>query len=140
MFKITIFIRPRDGFNFREWFEEEELQDELPVYFDFDEDYEEGESEVCVLSGMGEEAPIEGIIDLFGDASDLVIEWYSNNLPSEKIEDPAEVGTVEDGDVIAIYGDCCGVYNYIETEPCCYRSECKLMTPQEFFDREPAFW
>ena len=25
MFKITIYVRPRDGFKFKEWFEEEEL-------------------------------------------------------------------------------------------------------------------
>lgn len=141
MFKITIYVRPRDGFKFKEWFEEEELQDVLSVYLDFDEDCEnEEDSKVYVLSGMYDEVPIEDIIDLLGEDSDLVIEWYSSEVPIEKIEDPSTIGTVENGNLIVVYGDSCGRCSYIKTEPLCFITDYNIMTPDEFFDRDPAFW
>lgn len=144
MFKITIFVRPRDGFDFKTWFEEDEIQDEFSWGLDFDNDYEEdnesNDSEMYVLSGMYDEVPIDDIVNILGSDSDLVIEWYSSKVPEEKANDPSEISYVEDGDIIAIYRDSCGVYSYIRTEPCCYVGECKIMTADEFFDRDPAFW
>lgn len=143
MFKITIFVRPRDGFNFKDWFEEDEIREEFSWNLDFDEDYEDNEiedSEMYVLSGMYDEVPIDDIVEILGTNSDLVVEWYSSEVPNEKEEDLSKLGYVEDGEIISIYKNSCGVYSYIKKEPCGYAVECKIMTADEFFNRDPAFW